>query len=509
MSVIVAAVFSLVGLVTSSPSSSSPSSSSSSSLSSEVRAPGLRDDAIVAFVMVDRFADGAPNLPDVVAGHPRRFQGGDLAGLRARLPYLHSLGVTHIWLTPIATQVPGLVGSGADATAAYHGYWPRDLQGVDPHFGDEQALRAFVDAARGMGIGVVLDVVANHLGYGAPATDRLVRPTCGDTELDRCLFGLPDLQTEDPRVQAVVVDRTVAWARDVDLAGFRFDAFRHVGADVFRAIRSEARTHRPGFFTFAEIWGAAPGDDAVDDAVASGAADAVLDFSFGGLARDWVSGRMRSAAFAHHVLARDTALARGPPMLSFLDNHDVETWAHAVGPSRAPLGAPLLFFDRAVPVVTWGTEVGRAGGAGDPENRTSMSWDDVALAEADPRSPLHLWRALAALRRRHPVLHHGALSVVARDAVSSRDDDDDNAGVRAGFVVLQRAGAGSRAVVAVARGQPLQHVQSLAAGARLVDVVASPGGTAALAHGRLVVRVPADGSVTVVVDERAVDEPAR
>lgn len=474
--------------------------SSSPASSTAPPAAGLPDDAIVAFVMVDRFADGAPNLPDVTPGHPRRFQGGDLVGLRARLPYLQSLGVTHVWLTPVAEQVPGLVGSGDDATAAYHGYWPRDLQGVDPHFGDAEALRSFVTDARARGIGVVLDVVVNHVGYGAASPERLVRPVCGDTELDRCLFGLPDLQTEDPRVQAIVVARTVAWAKDFDLDGFRFDAFRHVGADVFRAIRSGARAQRPGFFALAEIWGAGPGDAAVDAAVAAGAADAALDFSFHGLARDWVAGRMRSAAFAHHVLAREAALAHGPPMLAFLDNHDVETWAHATG-ARAPLGAPLLFFDRAVPVVTWGTEVGRQGGAGDPDNRTSMPWDDVARAEADPQSPLHLWRALAALRRKHPVLHTGLLSVVAHDeaAVDDAAVNDDDGG--AGFVVLQRTDERTRAVVAVARKNALVHVQPLASGARLLDVVASPGGGAALLSGRLVVRVPKDGSVTVVVAE--------
>jgi len=404
----------------------------------------------------------------------------------------------------VAAQTDGLVGAGDDATAAYHGYWPRDLQGVDPHFGDAAALSAFVDAARAHGIGVVLDVVINHLGYGAADPDRLVRDPCGDDDQTRCLFGLPDLRTEDPRVRAVVVERTVAWARDFGLAGFRLDALKHVGPDVARDIGKGARAMSssgigPGFFIVGEHWGAAPGDPAVRAIVDDGAADAVLDFSLAGLARDWVTGRLRSAALAHHLVRRDAALRDGPPMLGFLDSHDVTTWAYAVG-DRAPLGAPLLLFDRAIPVVTWGTEVGRRGGAGDPDNRAFMPWDDVARAEVSPGHPLHLWRGLVRLRRAHDVVRDGALSVVAHDADDARAADG-AAGV-AGFVVLQRRAAGRRAVVAVARGRRLVHVQAVGARARIVDVVKSPGGDARIDDGRLVLDAPGDCFVAVVIDEK-------
>jgi len=44
-----------------------------SSSRAATRSAGAPAAAVVAFVMVDRFADGAPNLADVVHGHPRRF----------------------------------------------------------------------------------------------------------------------------------------------------------------------------------------------------------------------------------------------------------------------------------------------------------------------------------------------------------------------------------------------------------------------------------------------------
>jgi glycosidase len=450
--------------------------------------------------MVDRFADGSANLADVVPGHPRRFQGGDLAGLRARLPYLERLGITHLWITPVAQQVAGLVGDGDDATAAYHGYWPADLRGVDPHFGTPDDLRALVDDARTRGIGIVLDVVVNHFGYGAADPDGLLRTRCGDDERTNCLFGLPDLRTEDPEVSAAIVDRTVALASDVGIAGFRIDAIKHVDAALPVALRRAARAARPDFFTIGEHWGASPGDPVVDALVTGGAVDGVLDFSFFGLARDWLQGRMRTAAFVHHLQKRDAALAAGPPMLAFLDNHDVETWAHAVGAARAPLGAPLLLLDRAVPVITWGTEVGRVGGAGDPTNRTFQPWADVAAAEQDPASSLHLWRGLVALRRRHEVLQHGRLAVVAAD---NHRDVEGSASLDHGFVVLERALSWKRAFTAIARGRRLAVALPVAPDAEVVDVVASAGGAARLVGSTLAMTVPADGSVTVVVHARA------
>jgi Alpha amylase, catalytic domain/Alpha amylase, C-terminal all-beta domain len=56
-----------------------------------------------------------------------RFQGGTLAGIRARLPYLKRLGVTTLWLSPVFKQRAHV--------DSYHGYGIQDFLEVDPHFG--------------------------------------------------------------------------------------------------------------------------------------------------------------------------------------------------------------------------------------------------------------------------------------------------------------------------------------------------------------------------------------
>jgi glycosidase len=132
----------------------------------------LPEDEIVYFVLPDRFENGDPsNDRGGLAGdrlttgfdpaHKGFYQGGDLKGLTARLDYIEGLGATAIWLGPIYKNKP-VQGPAGDESAGYHGYWITDFTSVDPHFGSDQDMRAFVDAAHARGMKVYLDIITNH-----------------------------------------------------------------------------------------------------------------------------------------------------------------------------------------------------------------------------------------------------------------------------------------------------------------------------------------------------------
>jgi glycosidase len=93
--------------------------------------------------------------------HKGFFHGGDLKGLIARLDYIQGLGATAIWLGPIYKNKPVQGGPGQES-AGYHGYWITDFTQVDPHFGTNAEMKAFVDAAHARGIKVYLDIITNH-----------------------------------------------------------------------------------------------------------------------------------------------------------------------------------------------------------------------------------------------------------------------------------------------------------------------------------------------------------
>jgi (1->4)-alpha-D-glucan 1-alpha-D-glucosylmutase len=85
----------------------------------------------------------------------RSFTLFDAAG---RVPYLKSLGVDWLYLSPILTAEPG----------SDHGYDVTDPSAVDPERGGAEGLAALSKAAREHGMGVLVDIVPNHVGVASP-----------------------------------------------------------------------------------------------------------------------------------------------------------------------------------------------------------------------------------------------------------------------------------------------------------------------------------------------------
>ncbi|MFC4584884.1 pullulanase-type alpha-1,6-glucosidase [Sphaerisporangium corydalis] len=124
------------------------------------------------FAMTDRFANGdtgndrggltGDRLATGFDPEDKGFyQGGDLAGLLGRLDYVKNLGTTAIWLTPAFKNRP-VQGTGADASAGYHGYWITDFTSIDPHLGTNAQMRQLVREAHKRGMKVFFDIITNH-----------------------------------------------------------------------------------------------------------------------------------------------------------------------------------------------------------------------------------------------------------------------------------------------------------------------------------------------------------
>lgn len=105
-------------------------------------------------VMNDDWYGGEPQYPEYSGAFVANdmFFGGDLWGVKEKLDYLESLGVTVIYLSPIF-----------DAHSN-HKYDTGDFEKVDSMFGGKRALISLVNAAKKRGISVILDGVFNHTG---------------------------------------------------------------------------------------------------------------------------------------------------------------------------------------------------------------------------------------------------------------------------------------------------------------------------------------------------------
>ncbi|ATW52922.1 malto-oligosyltrehalose trehalohydrolase [Streptomyces peucetius] len=138
---------------------------------------------------------------------------GTLDAAAARLGELAELGITHVELMPLCS-FPGVHGWGYDGVSPWSVHEP---------YGGPQALKRFVDTAHGHGLGVVLDVVHNHLGpsgnhlpaYGPYFTDTHHTPWGSAVNLDA---------PGSDEVRAYLIGSALAWLRDYRLDGLRLDA---------------------------------------------------------------------------------------------------------------------------------------------------------------------------------------------------------------------------------------------------------------------------------------------
>jgi alpha-glucosidase len=195
-------------------------------------------DAVVYQIYIRSFADG--NGDGI----------GDIAGIRARLGHLRSLGVDALWINP---WYPSPMADG--------GYDVADYRAVEPLFGTPEEAAALIEEAHALGLRVILDIVPNHTSdqhrwfqaalasspgsperalyhfrpgrgpdgaeppndwrsvFGGPAWTRVLD---GEWYLHLFDAGQPDLNWDDERVRAEFESILRFWF-DQGVDGFRID----------------------------------------------------------------------------------------------------------------------------------------------------------------------------------------------------------------------------------------------------------------------------------------------
>ncbi len=151
-----------------------------------------------------------------------------------KLPYLADTGITMIELLPLA-QFGGNRGWGYDGVLLYA-----------PHsaYGAPDEVKAFVDAAHGHGLSVVLDIVLNHFG---PEGNYLPRLAPDFFRRDRMTPWGAGIAYDVDAARRYIVEAPLYWLEEFNLDGLRFDAIdqiedisgQHVLIEVAKRIRAE------------------------------------------------------------------------------------------------------------------------------------------------------------------------------------------------------------------------------------------------------------------------------
>ncbi len=138
---------------------------------------------------------------------------GTLDAAIAKFEYLRALGITHVELMPVAA-FDGNHGWGYDGVSLYAVHEP---------YGGPDGLKRFVNAAHGLGLAVLLDVVYNHFGpsgnytgkFGPYLTDAHKTPWGGATNLE---------ESGSEQVRRFFCDNARMWLSDFHIDGLRIDA---------------------------------------------------------------------------------------------------------------------------------------------------------------------------------------------------------------------------------------------------------------------------------------------
>ena len=171
---------------------------------------------------------------------------GDINGIRSKLPYIKSLGVKYIWVTPFFCS-----------PMADNGYDVSDYRNINPMFGTMQDCEAMIAEADAMGMGFMFDMVFNHTSdehewfkkalsgdpkymdyyifrdkptewtsvFGGSAWKYV--PSLGKWYLHIFDPKQPDLNWDNPKVREELKDVVRFW-KGKGVKGFRFDVLNLV-----------------------------------------------------------------------------------------------------------------------------------------------------------------------------------------------------------------------------------------------------------------------------------------
>ena len=388
------------------------------------------DEAVVYFMMTDRFFDGnesnnTASGADTYGKNPGLYHGGDFAGVTAKLDYLQDLGVNTIWITPVVENIKGVAVTDEGSkdvpyNAAYHGYWASDFTKLNPTLGTTGEFETMISEAHKRGMRIMVDIVVNHAGYGTESTfaDMLRDKSVSEGDIKSWQSGLPDFATEKADVRAKLVEWQTSWMKDYGVDYFRVDTVKHVDSTTWAALKNSTTEVNPSFKMIGEYYGA--GYASNGSTLGSGQMDADLDFDFNDQATSFVSGNISSVE--KFLSARNSALNNAYMTGQFLSSHDEDGFKASLmngkkytedeATSAALVAATLQLTAKGIPVIYYGEEVGLSGLNNYPyqTNRYDM---DFSKATKDNVTYQHYKNLLSIRNAYTDVFARGSRTVVA------------------------------------------------------------------------------------------------
>lgn len=247
-------------------------------------ARGFTTSDAIYLITPDRFANGDPGNDTIEElgdasnrGELCGRHGGDIAGIAQHLDYIRDLGFTAIWLNPVLeNHMP---------KCSYHGYSTTDFYRVDPRYGSNEAYRTLVAQARSKEVGVIMDMIVNHIGSGHWWMDDLpfknwlnfpesraysshVHATWQDPYASRYdiqafadgwfVDTMPDLNQRNEVLGDYLVQNALWWIEYLGLSGIRHDTHPYPDKYYMTEWTRRVMEEYPDFNIVGEEWNSSP-----------------------------------------------------------------------------------------------------------------------------------------------------------------------------------------------------------------------------------------------------------
>jgi glycosidase len=348
----------------------------------------------IYLITPDRFANGDASNDDeagyqdtVNPANKGGRHGGDIQGIIDNLGYIADMGFTQIWTMPMLEN--------AMAKYSYHGYSTTDFYLIDPRFGTNADYVTLSEKANEQGIGIIMDMVLNHIGSGhlwmedTPSDDWInnegsfvgtthKRESLHDPhviESDIVGFSdgwfvptMPDLNQRNPHLANYLIQNAIWWVEYAGLSGIRVDTYSYSDKAFLSKWTTRLMSEYPNLNIVGEEWTTNPaitaywqaGSHRYDEYVS--ALPSVMDFPLQAAftsalteEESWNSG----LGNIYETLATDFLYGNPNNLVIFPDNHDMSRIFTLLGHDIDKWNMAMTFFltTRGIPQVFYGTEI--------------------------------------------------------------------------------------------------------------------------------------------------------
>lgn len=371
------------------------------------------------------------------------FFGGNLEGIIEKLPYLHELGVSILYLNPIFEAMSN------------HKYDTGDYHKIDPMFGTEETFDRLVKAAKECGIAIMLDGVFSHTGSDSVYFNKNNQyPSLGayqspespyydwytfepESKKYRCWWGvedLPEVNKMSPSYREFIYgarDSVIQKWMEKGVAGWRLDVADELPDLFIQELRQAVKKINPEAVLIGEVW------ENASNKISYGQLrqyfwgqelDGTMNYPLREAFLRFLIGEGDSSTVHHHVMSlyetypREnfyalmnllgshdrvrilTVLGEAPPEETFSNserqNFRLSPERHHLAVRRLKLLSLIQMTFPGIPSIYYGDEAGLEG-YGDPYNRGTFPW-------GSENSDLVYWfKRLIKWRKEYEVLQTG------------------------------------------------------------------------------------------------------